>query len=100
MLILVPSCAVAVSYTHLLVLLILLAMCIAGVVLLLGRQPALNAVVIILAFGFFMCVLNPINDSPDEGAHYIRAETVAQGRLFTSALTPVEVDQNINARCV
>lgn len=78
------------------VLLVLLGLCIAGVVLLLGKDPAVNAAVIILAFGFFLCVLNPINDSPDEGAHYIRAETVAQGRLFTSATTPVEVDENIN----
>lgn len=77
------------------ILLILLGAAVLGALTLLGRDHAINAVVLIITFGFFISVLNPIGDSPDEEAHFIRADTVRQGMLFTTADTPVEVDGGV-----
>lgn len=77
------------------VLLVLLGLAILGALILLGRDHAINAAVLILTFGLFISVLNPIGDSPDEEAHFIRADTVRQGMLFTTADTPVTVDGGI-----
>ncbi|MEG1176794.1 MAG: DUF2142 domain-containing protein [Ruthenibacterium sp.] len=78
------------------VLLGLLSLALVAAVLCMGKKPLWNALVLILLFGCFMAVLNPVGDSPDEYAHYLRAEAVSRGHLFGGSQDIITVDENIH----
>lgn len=82
--------------TYKVVLFLLSAMLIVAICLL-GKKAEINAAVLMLLFGAFMAVLNPIGDSPDEYAHYLRAEAVSQGRIFASSEDLITADDAIHA---
>lgn len=77
------------------VILVLLALALLAAAALLGKKPVWNTLVLVLIFGCFMAVLNPVGDSPDEMAHYLRAEALSQGRIFTGATVPLDADKSL-----
>lgn len=60
-----------------------------------GKTPALNTVVMVVGIGLFAAVLNPLGDVPDEHAHALRAQTLAQGKVFCYSDTLFEADANL-----
>ncbi len=80
------------TYTFVLV---LLSVMICVLIFLFGRNIPFNTAVFVLAVGAFVAVLNPLGDVPDEGAHVLRAESVAQGKLFFSAHEVFEADAGL-----
>ena len=79
----------AATYTVVLVLFLAL---LAAVLFFLGKNIVLNTAVILLGFGIFIAVLNPLGDVSDEYAHFLRAEALADGKVFCTATTPVQSD--------
>lgn len=77
------------------VVLVLLSGLLAAVLLLTGKNHVWNTVIIILAFGAFICVLNPLGDAPDEYAHYLRAEALSKGMVFGTATTEFASDSEL-----
>lgn len=75
------------------VVLVLAFILFALILLLSGRQPALNTLVFLCGLGAFVAVLNPLGDVPDEAAHVARAETLSQGRVFCASDTVYPSDQ-------
>ncbi|WKY44805.1 DUF2142 domain-containing protein [Eubacteriaceae bacterium ES2] len=51
------------------------------VIFLLGKNKAVNALLVIIGFGCVMAVTTPILDTPDETAHFSRAMYLVQGDL-------------------
>lgn len=78
-------------------LLVLTALMLACVIFLLGKNIVWNTVLMVLAFGIFIAILNPIGDVPDEYAHFVRAEALSQGAVFSSATSTLESDITLRA---
>lgn len=73
-----------------------LAVCLfAGILLLSGKKPVMNTVIMVAGIGLFVAMLNPLGDVPDEHAHALRAQTLAQGKVFCYSDTLFEADANI-----
>lgn len=73
-----------------------LAACLfAGILFFSGKKPVLNTVVMIVGIGLFVAVLNPLGDVPDEHAHALRAQTLAQGKVFCYSDTLFDADANL-----
>ncbi|MDK2936171.1 MAG: hypothetical protein PWP62_1179 [Eubacteriaceae bacterium] len=55
------------------------------VIFFLGKNKAVNALLVIIGFGCLMAVMTPILDTPDETAHFSRAMYLVQGDLKVQA---------------
>ena len=57
-----------------------------------GKHPVWNTAVFLVTAGTFFAVLNPLGDAPDEYAHMLRAQTLAQGHVLCSSDTVFPAD--------
>ncbi len=77
------------------VVLIFAFLSIAAILFLSGKNIVANTFLFIIIVGVFISVLNPIGDVPDEYAHALRAQGIAQGKIFSYSDTIISSDVNI-----